>query len=317
MKMNGLMLGLAMMCVMGAATAADKKVQPKWEIKTRTLLHAEGYPDSRKTWGLGEWVELKVVPATISNVEWVVEGDAIVSNRFGNPSILVVQGGGKSSLSAIVHDEPQAASQAPPTSPPQDKWQRLAAELPVLEKMADKPADFEAYCTKVHQSLYPKLELSSIQAADMAFFIRLLQGTDRLSLISPGSFYWAEIRGVVADAAGMRLAVCLDNTADKTKLGGEFWDLLRACVANMESLKKQLTSAVAEFNGITDPLEKEKNGRNAAATTLRNHLSTLPFLLYVQLRNALPHASGSELKAALQEHGFSKGEITILLNAAK
>jgi hypothetical protein len=317
MKMHGLMLGLSMMCVMGAVTAAEKKIQPKWEIKTRTLLHAEGYPDSRDTWGLGEWVELKVVPATISNVEWVVEGDVIVSNRFGNPSILVVQGGGKTSLSAIVHDEPQAASQAPPASPPQDKWQRLAAELPVLEKMADKPTDFEAYCTKVHNGLYPMLERSSIEAADMAFFIRLLQETDRLSLVFPDSFYWSRIRGVVADAAGMRLAVCLDGTADKSKLGTIFWDLFRACVTNMESLKRRFEDAGGEANSTFVGNDGPVGGKKAVANALSSPLSTLPFLLYVQLRNALPHASGSELKAALQEHGFSKGEITILLNAAK
>lgn len=118
MKMHGLTLGFSMMCVTGAVLADDKKNEPQWEIVTRTLAHApDGSPDSRKQLGIGEWVELRVVPETISNVEWIIKGSAMVSNRFGNPTILMsgyTRSGsgfaeGKISIEAIVHDEPQAA----------------------------------------------------------------------------------------------------------------------------------------------------------------------------------------------------------------
>ncbi|MDI1311729.1 hypothetical protein [Prosthecobacter sp.] len=263
-------------------------------------------------------MELKVVPETPDYVEWVTEGDVAVTNRFGNPSILMVgSDGGAISLSVTVHDAPQANKPAPKSPEAGNKWRRLAAELPALEIMADKRGDFDACCATLFKGLYPINERSAIEAEDMAFFIQLLKETDRMALVLPSSMWWSKIRGTVAEAAGQRLAVCLDSTADKSKLQGEFWTLLRACVTNVESLKTQLQNAIAEFESIIDPQEKNQNGRNAAATALDNHLSTLPFLLYVQIRNALPDAPVGELKNALREHGFSKDEIVLLMGAAK
>ncbi|MDI1311730.1 hypothetical protein [Prosthecobacter sp.] len=53
------------------------------------------------------------------------------------------------------------------------------------------------------------------------------------------------------------------------------------------------------------------------ANALSGRLSTLPFLLYVQIRNALPGASAKKQAEVLSEHGFSKQEIDRILKSAR
>jgi hypothetical protein len=327
MKSHALLVSLWLLLVFCVQQVSYGKDAPKWEIKTRTLAHAEGYPDSRKTFGGGEWVELKLVPETITNVEWVIEGDSVVTNRFGNPTILLVGFAGKPfSFSALVHENPQAQAPESKNSGAINKWRALGDELPKLEKVAYKPEDFETRCAAAHQTLYPMAERTSIESLDMESFIKLLSEMDRLSLVFPETSSWARLRGVAANAAAFRLGVCLDSTADKSQLPPDFWKLLRACVSNLESLEQQFEAAGGEanssirvYNGNRPPFEgyNPRLSKNALASNLSHFLTDLPFLLYVQIRNALPGASAKKLKEVLLEHGFTQEEIARLLKTAK
>lgn len=327
MKSHAQFGSLWMLLVFCVQPVSYGKDEPKWEIKTRTLAHAEGYPDSRSTFGIGEWVELKVVPETIANVEWIIEGDGVVTNRFGNPAILIVgSDGGKFSLGAVVHEDPQAQAPESKNSGASNKWRALWDDLPSLEKMVDKPKDFETRCAAVHQTLYPMAERTSIEALDMASFTKLLGEMDRLSLVFPETASWARLRGVAANAAAFRLGICLDSTADKSQLPSDFWKLLRACVSNLESLEKQFEAAGGEANssikvenGNRPPYEgyNPRLGKNAVANSLSHFVAHLPFLLYIQIRNALPGASAKRMKEVLLEHAFTQEEIARLLKTAK
>lgn len=327
MKIPAQRCPLWMLFVFCVQSLMHGKDEPKWEIETRTLAHApDGSPDSRSTFGIGEWVEIKIVPETIANVEWMIKGGSMVTNRFGNPSILIVgYDGGEFSLEANVYEEPHADVADSKDAAAKSKWLGLVTALQTLEKVAAKPAEFESHCEAVQKTLYPLYDQSSIQALEMGAFIRLLGEMDRLSPGFPDAYSWARLRGAAAEASALRLGVCLDSTADKSKLEPAFWDLLRACVTNLENLNKQFEAAGGEANSTArifsgPPPFAGYNpmlGKNAVANALSNRLSTLPFLLYVQVRNALPGASANKIKEVLLERGFTQEEIARLLKAAK
>ena len=351
--------------------------EPKYQIKSRTLAHApDGSPDSRKDFGIGEWVEFKIVPASTSVVEWFVEGDGALSNRFGNLTILFVGYGENDrplKVSISVRDKPRLTSpiyrsiapsgvqregegeaeaalprcrhapslrncQQPstmiphlpsavkavnpkPKQDPKNKWIGLVSDLETLELLADIPHDFDSECARIRKRLYPFLDHATTRPVDMPLFTRLLGKMDKLSPKVPGSFDWAEIRGAAAEAAGLRLAEYLDDTLDKTNLSADFWKLLHSCADNLASLRKQFQDAGGEHNGelFGNAVDRQstEGRRKAVANALAPELSSIRFLLYVQIRNALSSVPEDRLKTALQEHGFGDDEIVVLFENLK
>jgi hypothetical protein len=313
----------------GRLSASNVKDQPKWEIKTRTLEHApDGSPDSRENVGIGEWVELRVVPETIANVEWIIKGGSILSNRFGNPSILIMGGdAGKLSMSVKVHDAPHTASPAFKKHPPQNKWRRLESELQVLETLADKPSAFEAQCNMIDFDAHLYEGLAEARSQSTRRLTRLLNDISALSRRAPGANSWIRIQTSVLESASLRLGVCLDSNADKSKLEKDFWDLLHACTITLECQYKQFKQA---RSNASNPVENKKppvvrgdyerseyiglKGPRAVASAFSGSLPKLRYLLYVQVLNALPGATSEQQRKALIQHGFSKKEADLLLS---
>lgn len=321
---------LWMLLMLFVQPVSHGKDEPKWEIETRTLAHApDGSPDSRKQFGIGEWVELKVVPETVANVEWVIKGSAMVSNRFGNPTILMVGytrsagalDAGQVSIEATVHDQPQAAVPAPKKS---GKDQRAAesrresqrAELVTLSALADKQNEFDSVCAKIYEEIFLFEPLDETQPSDMAYYIKTLPELDNLSLKVLGSYQWAGIQRSFAENAALRLAVCLDGTADKSHLSEDFWKLLHASIVHLQSLYKQFEAAGGEANsmghlGISVITPEAR--KNQTANALRSGLRNTRALLYVQVINAFPGVPLEKRKKALIDRGFTNGEASFLL----
>ncbi|MBN8417277.1 MAG: hypothetical protein J0L73_00020 [Verrucomicrobia bacterium] len=320
---------LWMLLVLCVQPVSNGKDEPEWKIVTRTLEHApDGSPDSRTNFGIGEWVELKVEPQTISNVEWIIGGDCIVSNRFGNPSLLICGGGaGSLSLSAKVHDEPQAATSQPPKKQSKKKWLQLDTELQGLEKIADQPSAFSAQCSVIDDEGHLYEGLQEFQGEEVSRYIRLLNDLSRLSYRATGTSSWVAIQSSVLESSAMRVGLYLDSTADKNKLGKDFWDLLRTCTTTLNCQYKQFEEARRNANkrvendkppavtlglggnGLVAP-----TGPAAVAGAFARGLPKLRFLLYVQVLNALPGTTRGQQKEALGRHGFSKDEADLLLN---
>lgn len=331
MKSHAQLGSLWMLLVFCVQPVSNGKDEPKWKIETRTLAHApDGSPDSRKQFGIGEWVELRVVPETIANVEWVIKGSAMVSNRFGNPTILMVGYGkneGPISIEATVHDQPQAAVHAlkksgKDQSAAESRRESQRAELANLSALAGKQDEFDAVCAKIYEEIFLFEPLDETQPSDMAYYIKTLPELDRLSLKVLGSYQWAGIQRSFAEAAALRLAACLDRTADISQLNEDFWKLLHASVANLQSLYKQFEAAGGEANSIArigigyDKYTPEVR-KNRTANALRSGLRNTHALLYVQVINAFPGVTAEKLKKALLDHGFTDAEVSIFLDAAR
>ncbi len=148
-----------MLLVFCVQLASNGKDEPKWEIKTRTLAHApDGSPDTRWDWGFGEWVELTVVPDSAKSVEWEIKGQARVSNRFGNPTLLMVgygKGEGPISIGAFVNEPWHPAPPVPEV--PADKKaeaetrrKNQRAELASLSTLPGKPEKFSAVYGRIY-----------------------------------------------------------------------------------------------------------------------------------------------------------------------
>lgn len=303
--------------------------KPRFEIKTRTLGHApDGSPDSRRDVGIGERVEIKVVPETIGYVEWVIQGDAVESNRFGNPAIVFMGGSpGAVSFSVCVHDAPRAAPPSFKKIPAMEKWRRLEAQLMEIEKLAGQPSAFESHCDKICADVLLHEGLEAAARESLARFSLLLEEISDLSRRAPGSSSWAEIQSQLLEASALRLGACLDSTAEKSALEDDFWKLLHACTVTLDCQYKQFEVARrnarkrikndsppavlvgTDGNGVVLP-----KGPAAVASAFGNSLPDLRYLLYVQVLNALPGTTRGQQKEALGGHGFSKDEAELLLN---
>lgn len=317
---------LLVLCVQPVSQGKD---EPEWEIETRTLAHApDGSPDSRKQFGIGEWVELKVVPETVANVEWIIKGTAMVSNRFGNPTILMVGhtrsaaalDAGKVSIEATVHDQAQAVVPAPKKtgkdqSAAESRRESQRAELATLSAMVDKQDEFDSACTKIYEEIFLFEPLDETQPSDMPYYIKTLPELDRLSLKVQGSYAWSGIQRAFAENAPLRLAACLDRTADKSRLSEDFWKLLHACVANWQSLCNQYEAAGGKGNSMGHlgvRVMTPEVRKNQTANALHSALPRIRALLFVQVINAFPGVPAGKLKQALMDHGFSGAEACFL-----
>jgi hypothetical protein len=323
MKQYAVLMCLWAMSVPLVSQEPGKKAEPDFEIKTRTLGHAgDGSPDSRDTVGIGEWVELSTVPETISNVEWVIKGDSRVTNRFGNPTILIVGDGGEVTIAATVHDTPQSAKQPPPDVELQHKWQELEEKLDVLAKLADKPAAFEAKCEKLAFSPVMYSGLAGLQYENCDRIVLVLSNTNATAHAVPISYGWVRIQTKILEAAALRLGTILDSTADKNRLRDDFWQLLHACVISLECQNKQFEDAGGEANAeALGGNGKEFYGaleyaRKVGANAFSVVLPDLRYLMYVQVLNALPKTTLEQKKTVLIKHGFSEKEAKFLLEDA-
>lgn len=319
MSLRGFIVGILATSALLRLPAAARGVEQEWEIETRTLAHApDGSPDSRTNFGIGEWVELKVVPETTTNVEWIIKGNALVTNRFGNPTLLLV-GWGKDDaeiqMSATVHDKPAAATAPKPADPSEDLARQLSAGLTKLRLFSNDPGKFDAACEELQKAMSPKwVNFEVIGAAGMEGFTNFLTDSDLWSPRFPDSRPWAVVRRTTAEAAGFRLAACLDVTADKSEIPAQFWTLLHACIANLQSLTEQFEDAGGEkaseevfnFRGAN---QNSPEGRRAAvANALRSCLPDLRELLLVQIKIALPGVPIGKLSPRLREMGFNDQE---------
>lgn len=331
MKTSAQLGSLWMLLVLCVQPVSHGKDAPEWEIKTRTLSPApDGSPDSRTVFGIGEWVELKVVPETFSNVEWVISGAAMVSNRFGNPTILMVGSGknsGPISIEATFHDQPQAVTlvlkkSGEDKAASENRRQSQRSEIEALTTLADKPEEFDALCAKIYEEIFLFEDLEETQPSDLTYYINTLPKLDRLSLKAPSSYEWAGIQRSCAEAAALRLAACLDRTADKGQLGEDFWNLLHASVANLQSLLRQYEAAGGKANsmgkmGIGYDRYTPEMRKNRTANALHSRIPHIRSLLYVQVINAFPGVPSEKLTKALYEHGFTDGEASFLLDTPK
>jgi|GEM_PF-4703612 len=235
---------LLVFCVQQVSYGKDA---PKWEIKTRTLAHApDGSPDTRWDWGLGEWVDLSVVPDSASHVEWDIKGKAMVSNRFGNPTLLLVgygKGEGPISIGAFVNEPRHAPVPMMPwdnKAEAEAKRKNQRSELAALSALSNDPEKFDALCGKIFDGEFLLFEdQDETQSSDLPYYIKTLPELDQLAVKAPGSSMWAGIQRSFAEAAALRLAACLDRTEDKRRLEKDFWDLFHALVANLQSLSRQ------------------------------------------------------------------------------
>lgn len=309
---------LLMFCMQPVSHGKDA---PKWEIKTRTLAHApDGSPDSRQTFGIGEWVELKVIPETISNVEWIVEGDSRVTNRFANPTILIVGcDGGQFSIGATVHDIPQSRQAPQPDLDDKHKWLELEAKLEKLAKEADKPGAFEDRCEKLIPTSTLYQGLVGMEGEEVDRIVRLLREMNALSRKVPISCCWARTQAKILETACLRLGRLLDTTADKSKLGDDLWLLLQVCVLTWECQNKQFDDAGGEANAESlsgnarEFLGDLEYGRKLGATVFSTNLPHLHYLLCVQVLHALPAMGLEQRKKALFKHGLSEDQADFLI----
>ena len=317
------------MCVLLFLPACAGTGKPPFKIQTRTLNHApDGNPDSRLDVGIGERIELKAIPETIGYVEWIVEGGSL-TNRFGNPTVLIAGGdAGKLSISAKVHDEPHAASPHSKKNASTEKWRLLEAQLQELEKLADKPSAFESHCDTINNGTLLYEGLAEAQGESLKRFGRLLNDISDLSRRAPGSNSWARIQSKILEASAMRLGVCLDSTADKSRLEKDFWALLHTCASTLECQHQQFEKArrnakthVQIEKPPADPLNYERSGYMvfpkgpiAVASAFSSILPDVRYLLYVQVLNALPKTTQEQKRMILIKHGFSKAESALLLN---
>lgn len=310
-----------LLLVFFAQTTSDGKDAPKWEIKTRTLAHApDGSPDSRSTFGIGEWVELKIVPETIAHVEWIIKGGSMVTNHFGNPSILIVgYDGGKFSVSAKVHDTPQSRQSPAPDLDDKHKWLELDGKLEALTKEAGQPGAFEARCQKLIPISTLYQGLAGMEGEEVDRIVRLLRDMNALSRKVSVSCCWARTQTKILETACLRLGRCLDGAADKSELGGDFWLLLQVCVGTWECQNKQFEDAGGEANAEAlsgsagEFLGDFEYGRKVGATVFSTNLPHLHYLLYVQVLNALPAMGLEQRKKALIKHGLSEDQADFLL----
>ncbi len=328
MKIHALLGSWGLLLVLCAQPVLTGEEAPKWRIETRTLAHApDGSPDIRMDWGPGEWVELTVVPESAKSVEWEIKGAARVSNRFGNPTLLMVgygKGEGPVSIRAFINEPRHPAPPVPKMAADQKaeaetKRKNQRAELESLSSLADKPGVFDALCSKIYTEEFLLFEdLAETQPSDLPYYIKTLPELDRLALKAPGSSMWAGIQRSFAEATALRLAACLDRTEDQSRLDKNFWDLLHALVANLQSLQRQYDAAGGEANsmarfggpeGMTP--ETRKNG---VANALRSFLPRQRYLLFVQVLNVFPGAPVEKVKEGLLKQGFTEAEADFLLD---
>lgn len=318
-----------LLLVLCAQPVSHGEEAPKWEIKTRTLAHApDGSPDTRSDWGIGEWVELKVVPESAKSVEWEIKGSARVSNRFGNPTLLMVgygKGDGPISIGAYVNEPRHPARPVPEV--PADKKAEAAAKrknqrvtLESLSSLTDKPQEFDAACSKIYEEEFLLFEdLDETQPSDLSYYTKTLPELDRLAVKAPGSSMWAGIQRSFAEAAALRLAAYLDRSEDKSQLDQKFWDLLHALVTNMQSLHRQYEAAggkansMARIGGMGGMTPEAR--RNGVANALHSGLPRMRYLLFLQVRNAFPGVPVEKVKEGLLKQSFTQAEADFLLDA--
>ncbi len=310
-----------MMLAVEAQPVLNGEEAPKWRIETRTLAHApDGSPDTRWDWGFGEWVELTVVPDSAKSVEWEIKGQARVSNRFGNPTLLMVgfgKGEGAISIGAYVN-EPRHPAPPVPEVPADKKAEaetrrkNQRAELASLSTLVGKPEEFSAVYGRIYEEIFLFEELDETQPSDLPYYIKTLLELDRLEVKSP------QIQRAFAEAAALRLAACLDRAEDKRRLEKDFWDLFHALVANLQSLYRQYEDAGGAANSMASfgeigPMTVERQNR-AIANALHSFLPWQRYLLFVQALNAFPGVPMEKVKEGMQKQGFTEAEADFLLD---